>query len=218
MTLVVTILALGILGSLSPSALVVFILLLATTRARVNAVAFLVGWGLSLAVVFALSYTAGSADILKRSGGRAMVDALEILLGMTLALLAVRQWRLRHRPRSPSALSRQLTRRLKDLEPWQAIFVGVFAQPWALTAAAAVVVVHYQSAFVVVLAAFAVFTVASTTTVAVTFAYYSREPGEATAQLDGLRQRLVQAGPILAAAVLLVVGLYLIANGAVALA
>ena len=44
MSLTITILLLGIVASLSPSTLVVFILLLATTRARVNAAAFLVGW------------------------------------------------------------------------------------------------------------------------------------------------------------------------------
>jgi hypothetical protein len=39
MTLLITVLVLGVLGSLSPTTIVVFILLLATTRARVNAAA-----------------------------------------------------------------------------------------------------------------------------------------------------------------------------------
>ncbi len=42
MTLIVPIVLLGLLASLSPSTIVVFILLLATTRARVNAAAFLI--------------------------------------------------------------------------------------------------------------------------------------------------------------------------------
>ncbi|MGO9220767.1 MAG: hypothetical protein ACLP5E_23860 [Streptosporangiaceae bacterium] len=40
MGLVITIALLGLLASVSPSTIVVFILLLATTRARVNAAAF----------------------------------------------------------------------------------------------------------------------------------------------------------------------------------
>ncbi len=217
MTLLLTILALGILASLSPSTLVVFILLLATVRARVNAIAFLVGWGISLGVVFSLSYAAGGADILLRSNGRSALDALEVLFGMVLVLVAVRQWRVRHRPRTPSGLTRELTVRLKDLEPWQAVLVGAFAQPWALTAAAALVVVRQHTALLVAVIAFALFTVASTATVGLTFAYYAREPGQADARLEALRQRLVAAGPTIAAVVSLGVGLYLVVNGALRL-
>ena len=36
-----------------------FILVLATTRARVNAISFLVGWGVSLTIVFAVAYAMG---------------------------------------------------------------------------------------------------------------------------------------------------------------
>ena len=43
MSLVIPIVLLGLLASVSPSTIVVFILLLATTRARVNAAAFLIG-------------------------------------------------------------------------------------------------------------------------------------------------------------------------------
>jgi hypothetical protein len=218
MTLLLTILALGVLASLSPSTLVVFILLLATVRARVNAIAFLVGWGISLGVVFSLSYAAGGAHVLRRSGGRTALEALEVAFGMALVVVAVHQWRVRHRPRPPSGLTRGMAVRLKDLEPWEAVLVGAFAQPWALTAAAAIVVVRQHTALLVALAAFVLFTVASTATVGLTFAYYSREPGEADARLEALRQRLVAAGPAVGAAVSLGVGLYLVVNGALRLA
>jgi len=217
MTLLLTILALGVLASLSPSTLVVFILLLATVRARVNAVAFLIGWGISLGIVFSLSYAAGGAHVLRRSGGRSALDVLEILFGVALAVVAAHQWRARHRPRTPSGLTRELTLRLKDLEPWQAVLVGAFAQPWALTAAAAIVVVRQHTAVLLAVIAFALFTVASTATVGLTFAYYAREPGVASARLDVLRQRLVDAGPAVVAAVSLGVGLYLVVNGALRL-
>jgi hypothetical protein len=44
MSLVITILLLGLLAGLSPATIIVFILVLATTRAKVNAAAFLIGW------------------------------------------------------------------------------------------------------------------------------------------------------------------------------
>ena len=59
MSLVIPILLLGLLASLSPATIIVFILLLATTRAKVNAAAFLIGWSVSLVVVFSVSYEVG---------------------------------------------------------------------------------------------------------------------------------------------------------------
>ena len=59
MSLVITIALLGLLASVSPSTIVVFILLLATARARVNAAAFLIGWSVSLIIVFTVSYAVG---------------------------------------------------------------------------------------------------------------------------------------------------------------
>ena len=58
-SLLLPILGLALLASLSPATIIVFILVLATTRAHVNALAFLVGWGASLTVVFAVAYTMG---------------------------------------------------------------------------------------------------------------------------------------------------------------
>jgi hypothetical protein len=51
MSLIITIVLLGLLASLSPATIVVFILVLATTRAKVNAAAFLIGWSVSLVIV-----------------------------------------------------------------------------------------------------------------------------------------------------------------------
>ena len=52
MGLILTLVFLGLMASLSPATIVVFVLVLGTARARVNAVGFLFGWGLSLTVVF----------------------------------------------------------------------------------------------------------------------------------------------------------------------
>src|ERR1022692_2998859 len=98
MSLVIVILALGLLASLSPTTLVVFIMLLATTRARANAAAFLIGWTVSLMVIFVASYLIGGSHTVRAGGGHTVVNLVEILLGIGLGYLGVRKWRSRHEP------------------------------------------------------------------------------------------------------------------------
>ena len=178
-SLVLPILALGLLASLSPATIIVFILVLATTRARVNAIAFLVGWGVSLTIVFTLAYAIGGTHATRQSGGRVWVDVAMIVLGVALAVAGVRRWQRRNTPRPPSGASKALAARLSHLRPWEATILGVLKEPWSITAAAAVVVVHYHSPLVVALLAFVLFSVVSTATVGLTFWYHSSHPRDA---------------------------------------
>jgi len=139
MSTVIILALLGLLASVSPSTIVVFILLLATARARVNAAAFLIGWSVSLIIVFAVSYGIGGVRATQHGSGRTAVDVIEIMLGAALAFAAARQWRHRNRPRTSSRVAEKFNARLKQLNPWEAATVGVLEQPWTLTAAAAVV-------------------------------------------------------------------------------
>jgi hypothetical protein len=213
MGLVITIALLGLLASVSPSTLVVFILLLATARARVNAAAFLIGWSISLTIVFAASYAVGGVHGTQAGNGGTAVAALEILLGVALAVAAAQQWRRRDRPRTSSGVTKKFSAHLKELKPWEAAVVGILEQPWTLTAAAAVVLVRHHSAFLVVLFAFLVFAFLSTATVGLIFVYFARRPGQAEAHLSDLRDRLVQAGPAIFAIVSVALGIYLIVDG-----
>jgi hypothetical protein len=213
MGLIVPILLLGLLASLSPSTIVVFILLLATTRARVNAAAFLIGWCVSLVIVFAASYALGGARGSQHGGGRVAVEVIEILLGVALVVLASQQWRRRNIPRTGSGITKRLTGRLKQLNPWEAAIVGVLEQPWTLTAAVAVVLVRHHSALTIAVIALLFFTILSTATVGLIFLYYARRPGEAEARLSALRDRVVHAGPTIFALVSLLVGVFLTIDG-----
>ena len=213
MSLVIIIGLLGLLASVSPSTIVVFILLLATVRARLNAAAFLIGWSVSLIIVFAVSYAAGGARVTQHGSGSTAVKVIEILLGVALAFAGARHWRRRDQPRTSSGVTKKFTGHLEQLHPWEAAAVGVLEQPWTLTAAAAVVLVRHHSAFLVVVFAFVAFAVLSTATVGLIFLYFARRPGEAEAHLSDLRDRLVRAGPAIFAIVSLVVGGYLIVDG-----
>ena len=218
MSLVITIGLLGLLASVSPSTIVVFILLLATARARVNAAAFLIGWSVSLIIVFALSYAVGGVRGTQYGSGSTVVEVIEILLGVGLVFLAGRQWRRRDRPRTSSGVSTKLTARLKQLRRWEAATIGVLEQPWTLTAAAAVVLVRHHSTFLIVVFAFLTFAVLSTATIGLIFLYFARRPGQAEAHLSDLRDRLVHAGPAIFAIVSVAVGVFLIVDGVTGIA
>ena len=213
MSLVITIALLGLLASVSPSTIVVFILLLATTRARVNAAAFLIGWSVSLIIVFTVSYAAGGARATQLGSGSTVVEVIEILFGAALAVAAARQWRCRDRARTGSGVAKRFTARLQQLNPWEAATVGVLEQPWTLTAAAAVVLLRHHSAFLIVVFAFLAFALLSTATVGLIFVYYARRPGQAEAHLSDLKDRLVRAGPAVFAIVSAAVGVFLIIDG-----
>jgi hypothetical protein len=215
MSTVIILALLGLLASVSPSTIVVFILLLATARARVNAAAFLIGWSVSLIIVFAVSYGIGGVRATQHGSGRTVVDVIEIMLGAALAFAAARQWRRRDRPRTSSRMAKKFNARLQQLNPWEAATVGVLEQPWTLTAAAAVVVVRHHSAFLVVVFAFLAFALLSTATIGLIFLYFARRPGQAEAHLEDLRDRLVRAGPAIFAIVSAAVGVFLIVDGVI---
>lgn len=213
MSLVISVAVLGLLASVSPSTIVVFILLLATTRASVNAIAFMIGWGISLTIVFAVSYAIGGARATQHGNGSTVVKAVEILLGAVLVFAGARQWRRRNQSRPASKVTKKFSAHLKELHPWEAATVGVLEQPWTLTAAAAVVLVRHHSAFLIVVFAFLVFALLSTATVGLIFLYFARRPGEAEAHLSELKDRLSHAGPAIFAIVSAAVGVFLIFDG-----
>jgi hypothetical protein len=218
MSVVITIGVLGLLAGVSPSTIVVFILLLATARARLNAAAFLIGWSVSLIIVFAVSYALGGARATQHGSGSTAVEVIEILLGVALVFAAARQWRRRDQPRTSSGVTKKFTGRLEQLHPWEAAAVGILEQPWTLTAAAAVVLVRHHSALSVVVVAFVAFAVLSTATVGLIFLYFARRPGEAEAHLSDLRDRVVRAGPAVFAVVSVAVGVFLIIDGVIGIA
>ena len=198
MGLIVSILVLGLMASLSPATLVVFILVLGTARARVNAAAFLIGWAVSLTVVFTAGYFLGSSRSTQEGSGRTGVLVLEALVGAALVTAGARQWRRRDKvPDTTKASSgtQMWAGRLNDLGPRGAALVGVLKQPWAITIAAAAVVAHHHASRSVTLIAFTCFVVASSASVGLMYVYYARHPGEANAYLAELQGRVVALGP-----------------------
>jgi hypothetical protein len=219
MGLILSVVALGASASLSPATLAVFIGVLGTSRARVNAAAFLTGWLASAAVVFTASYFLGSAPAIRHGIPRTIVLVLEVLLGCFLVVLGWRRWRDRASGSSatgglaPPALSE----RIGDMGPGTAAILGVLKEPWTITAAAAAVVVHHHAAPLVTFLAFLAFALSATASVGVMYLYFAREPDQAEARLSLLRHRVAAGGPAIFAVAAIAVGAFLAVDGLVGL-
>ncbi|MFM8305178.1 MAG: GAP family protein [Actinomycetota bacterium] len=203
---------LGLSTNLEPGTLVVFVSLLRTERPKANAAAFVGGWLVSLALVFAVSYSLlhGRAPISGSTEER-LVQLGEIAIGLLLAWFALHQWRRRNRSaedRPPRA-----HRWLDHIGPRTAFFAAMWEQPWTVTMAAAVVVVRAHLSAADALAAFVVFAVASTASVGIVWVVFRRDPERAQHLMHAFETRIRTKGPRVFAAVAAVASIAFLADG-----
>jgi hypothetical protein len=193
-SLLLTILLLGLWSNAEPGTLVVFILLLSDKRPVRNAMAFVAGWMTSLAVVFAISFfiVRGSNPI-HESADQTWLHWAEIGLSALLVPVAVHEWRRRSvaRPSEPEKTSRWASR----IGPRTAFFAGIFEEPWTVTAAVALIVLRAKPTAVETILAFMVFAVASTASVAITFIAFKRNPERAEDLLHRVQASIQKHGP-----------------------
>jgi threonine/homoserine/homoserine lactone efflux protein len=84
--------------AISPFPIVAVVLMLVTARGRVNGPAFLAGWWVGLAIVGTVVLVlAGSAGATDEGEPATWVSVLELVLGVLLLLVALKQWRGRPR-------------------------------------------------------------------------------------------------------------------------
>jgi hypothetical protein len=212
--LLLAIVGLGLLASVSPSTLIAFVALLASARPKRNAVAFLVGWNISLIIVFTVCYGASKSTLSTlHTDGHVVTCVVEVVLGLTFAGLAARAWWGGDHQHRRGHVSTKLSTDVADLHPWQAAVLGVIEQPWTLTALAAVVVVSHKAGPLAVFVAFVLFSALSTGTVITMFAYFSRRPDEADHRLAEIKAQLLRRGPIAAGVLSALVATVLLADG-----
>jgi threonine/homoserine/homoserine lactone efflux protein len=213
--LLLAIAGLGLLASVSPSTLIAFVAVLASRKAKSNGVGFLVGWNVSLVVVFTLCYGAGKTTLSTlNTDGHAATCIVEVVLGAVFVGLAARAWWRRDHQEKVWQASKRLSADLASLRPWQAAILGVLEQPWTLTALAAVVVVSHRAGPLAVVLAFVLFSTLSTSGVIIIFVYSRVRTDVAETRLDDIKGRLVHIGPIATAVLSALVGAALIAVGA----
>jgi threonine/homoserine/homoserine lactone efflux protein len=118
------VLSLGIGVALSPVPIIAVVLMLGTPRARVNGPAFVLGWVLGLVLVGTLALLAASgADASEQGEPATWVDIVKLVLGVLLALLALREWRARPRAGDEATLPKWM-QTIDTFGPGKALGMG----------------------------------------------------------------------------------------------
>jgi threonine/homoserine/homoserine lactone efflux protein len=99
------VLSLAVGVSLSPVPIIAVVLLLGTPRARVNGIAFVLGWIIGLTIVGTVAVVvAGGAGADDGGEPATWVGWVKIVLGLLLLLVAIKQWRGRPHEGEAAAL------------------------------------------------------------------------------------------------------------------
>lgn len=119
------VLTFAIAVAISPIPIIAVILMLFSTRARVNGPAFLFGWVVALAAVSTIVYVVSHEGNVATSPTAAdSVSWGKIVLGVVLLLLARRNWRNRPAPGAEPTMPKWMAR-VDSLSPLQAAGLGV---------------------------------------------------------------------------------------------
>jgi threonine/homoserine/homoserine lactone efflux protein len=216
------ILPLGIGVAISPVPIIAVVLMLGTSRGRVNGPAFIAGWLVGLAAVGAIVlFVAGGAGADDEGGSPTWVAVLKLVLGAALVLLAAREWRHRPRGGADAALPKWM-QAIDSFSPARALAMGVALSAinpknLLLTVAAATTIAQTGISTGSELAALAVFVVIATLGPGVPVAIYFAMGRRAAALLDDLKNWMGANNAAIMAVLLLVIGAKLIGDGISAL-
>jgi threonine/homoserine/homoserine lactone efflux protein len=204
-------LAIGI--AVSPFPVIPAILMLFTRRAGATSAGFLVGWVIGIGVV-AAGFTALATLIESRDYPPTWASWLRILVGVTLAVLGVRQWLTRARRNDPPAWMQSI----EDSTPLGAVRLGVLlsaANPkiLLLAAAAGLAIGSEDLGAAAASAAIVLFTAISSSTVAAPVVLYALRGDRILGPMSSMRDWLQANNASVMAVVITVVGLALIIKG-----
>ncbi|MEV8214342.1 GAP family protein [Leifsonia sp. NPDC077715] len=209
-------LAVGI--AISPIPIIAAILMLLSPRARSTGVGFLVGWvvGILVAVVV-FSLLSGLIPAADPDASQPIVGVIEIVLGVLLLLLALRQWRSRPRAGETAALPKWMDA-IDDMTAARGLVLGfllaaINPKNLLLAASAGVTIgtagLSVGSAVVVI----AVFTLIAAISVLVPVVGYLVAASAFRGPLNALRGWLVDHNAAVMSVLLLVIGVAVIGKG-----
>ena len=212
------VLSFGVGVALSPIPIIAVVLMLGTPRARVNGPAFVLGWIVGLAIVGTLVLVAaGSADATDGTQPANWVGVLEIVLGVLLLLVAVRQWRGRPRAGEQSPMPKWM-RAIDTFTPMRSFAIaaalsGINPKNLLLTVGAAAAIAATGSSTGEQAVALAVFILIGTLGVGVPVVIYFALGERATRILDELKTWMAAHNNAIMAVLCLVIGAKLIGDG-----
>ena len=209
-------LTIAVAVAISPLAIVAVILMATAGKGRSNGTAFILGCYVFMIVFVGVLVLAGRALGAEdsRSVPRLLVDGIEIVLGLALLYMAVRQWRQRGSTHTPAWMDR-----LDGLSLWQAFVVGVLlAGPLSpkdlpLLIAAGGRISQTDLPVEQIVAVILIFAAIGITAVAIPWLVSVIAPGKAVATLSGPRTWLVQNHAVIVTVLFVLLGFKLIGSG-----
>lgn len=201
--------------ALSPFPIIAVVLILATPRARINGLAFMLGWIFGLAALGGLVLVAaGGADASDDGEPATWVSVVKLVLGALLLVFAVRSWRVRDVEKPPP----KWMQAMDTLTPVKAAGMAVVlstANPknLVLTIGAATAIAQTGIAAGEQAAALAVFVVIGTLGTGAPLALYLVLGERSKPLLDRLRSWMAANNTVIMAVLFLVIGAKLVGDG-----
>lgn len=209
-------LAVGV--ALSPLPIVAVVLMLVTPRARANGPAFVAGWLGGLVVLGAILLAIASGGDANDKGQPATwVSVVELVLGVLLLLLSLKQWRARPHEGEEAPVPKWMGA-LEGFTAAKALVAGaalssVNPKNLLLAIAAAAAVAQTGISGGEQAAAWAVFALVATVGVAVPVVIYFALGERAGQVLGSLKDWMARNNPVIMAVLLLLLGVKLIGDG-----
>jgi threonine/homoserine/homoserine lactone efflux protein len=216
------VLSLGVGVALSPVPIIAVVLMLGTPRARANGPAFVLGWIVGLAIVGTIVLlVASGADASENEQPADWEGVLKIVLGVLLALVAVRQWRGRPRRGEAAALPKWM-QAIDRFTPVRAFAIavalsGINPKNLLLTVAAAAAIAQTGASTGDQAVALAVFVLIGTLGPGAPVAIFFLLGERAKQILDELKTWMAAHNTAIMAVLCLVIGAKLIGDGISAL-
>ncbi len=211
--LVIEAVVLALVAPLEPVPMIGFIVVLGSRRGRANGRGFIAGWVASALAVAAVAVVlAGHLPSRDSPTPVRWVAAAEVVVGFALLGL----WHHRRRAVTAERVPPRWLAKIDHLGPFGAAAVGAFIQPWPLVAASAAAVLRATPSATGRAAGLVTVVVASASPFAAVLLFASRHPDQADRRLRVLRAWIDahQRGAV--NTVLLIIGLWLVGHGAVA--
>lgn len=212
--------ALGI--AISPIPIIASILMLMSPRARTTSFGFLLGWLVGIALVVCVFTALSSILPSSGEGGSAPIrGGIQLLLGVLLLIIAVKQWRARPREGAEVAMPKWM-RRIDDMTflpaAGLALLLAAVNPKNLLLGASAGTTLGATDLSVAELSGFiAVFTLVAGCTVLLPVVGFLVASARLRGPLDRMRDWLQQENPVIMAVLLLVLGVVVVSKGLTAL-
>jgi threonine/homoserine/homoserine lactone efflux protein len=204
--------------AISPVPIIAVILMLFSSRAKVNGPLFLLGWAVALAIVSGAAYALSDAGNV--ATGATAADTVswgKIVVGVLFLLIALRQWRYRPAPDAAPEMPRWMTG-IDSFSPGKAfimavLLAGVNPKNLLLSAGAGAALAQTGVSSTDAIVALIVFVIVGSITIAGPVIYYFAGGDKARTSLDSMKGWLAAHNAAVMMVLFLIFGVKLIADG-----